>query len=178
MFRSPKKASGQLKLVGIFSYFDDLLSAIRAAKEKKLRIRTVYSPTPHHEIREALGVAGLSSVRVYTLAGGILGALSGVGLTLYTCAQWMFVVSGKPPLPAVPTVIVAFEFTILLAVLFTVAGLLINARLPRYKLPGEYDPRFSEDHFGVVVLCAESDRRNVEQILMESGAEEIHEVRD
>ncbi len=178
MFRAEKKSPGDIKVVGVLGTLDELLGALRAAKEKKLRIETVYAPVPHHEIAEALGFRGLSSVRIYTLAGGILGGLTGIGLTLYTCAQWMFIVGGKPPLPAVPTVIVAFEFTILMAVLFTVAGLLINGRLPKFKLSGDYDHRFSEGHFGVVVLCAESDRENAERILAESGAGEIHEVRE
>jgi hypothetical protein len=178
MFGSRKNMTDRFKVVGMFRYLDDLLAAIYEARSVGLEIDTVFTPTPHHQIREALGMAGLSSVRFFTLAGGILGFLSGVALAIYTFAQWKFVMSGKPPIPYVPLVIVGFEFTILFACIFNVAGMLIKGRMPRIGLPREYDTRYSEDRFGIVVLCAQSDRDSVAAVLAASGAEEVHEVGD
>jgi hypothetical protein len=36
-----------------------------------------------------------------------------------------------------------------------------------------YDPRFSEDRFGILVACSKENVRKVEEILKSSGAEEI-----
>jgi hypothetical protein len=36
-----------------------------------------------------------------------------------------------------------------------------------------YDPRFSEDKFGIAVVCKIEDIRKVEEILKLSGADEV-----
>ncbi len=177
MFGLKRKQLKQPGVMGIYSRLDDALNAVRAATEKKFTVGTVYSPTPRHEIREALGLEELSSVKLFTLFGGLIGIVFGIGLTVYTTMQWKFIVSGKPPIPIVPTVIVAFEFCILFAILFNLAGMLIKNRLPSLRLPEYYDPRWTEDRFGVVVLCSDADREQVSGILRESGAEEVHEIR-
>jgi hypothetical protein len=164
-------------LMGIYGYLDDLIAALKAAREKKLKIKTVYTPTPRHEIAEALGKTSLSPLRYATLCGGILGIVSGLGLTVYSSLAWKFIVGGKPVIPIVPSVIVAFEFCILFSILFNVAALLITTRMPRITIPDHYDPRFSGDRFGVLLACSEGERETAERILKETGAEEVHDVK-
>lgn len=160
--------------MGIFPYLDDLLRALESVKELK-KDYTVFSPTARHEIKEAVGMKP-SPVRYFTLFGGLLGAISGVSLAVYTVLQWKFIVSGKPVIPWAPFVIVAFEFTILFGVLITVIGMLLTTRLPRFRLPSYYDPRFSKDRFGIMVPCDDNEREKVKKLLEDAGAEEIHEV--
>jgi hypothetical protein len=164
----------KLALMGIFAYLDDLVQALEALKRANLDF-TVFTPIPRHEIREALSMKP-SPVRYFTLCGGLFGIISGLALAVFTVLQWKFIVSGKPVVPWVPFVIVAFEFCILLGVLITLTGLLINIRLPRLRLPHYYDPRFSVDRFGVLVPCTEITLEEVSMMLTEAGAEEIHEV--
>jgi hypothetical protein len=165
----------QPALMAIFSTLDALLATLESVQAGGFRVDTVYSPVPRHEIGEALGVKR-SPVRFFTLTGGILGILTGVGLVIYTSAQWKFIVGGKPVIPVVPAVIVGFEFCVLVAIIFTLAGLLINTRLPRLRLPDHHDPRFTGNRFGVLVPCPADQREALSKILMESGAEEVHEV--
>lgn len=160
--------------MGIFSYLDDFLAALEAVKKGAWKI-TTFSPTARHEIREALG-SEPSPVRRFTLFGGIAGIVTGLSLAVYTVLSWKFIVSGKPIVPWIPFVVIAFEFTILLGVLFTLAGLLISARLPKWKLPEHYDPRFSVDRFGIMVSCAKDEQEEVKRLLREAGAEEVHEL--
>jgi hypothetical protein len=176
MERTRRGAMKNQHVMGIFPYLDDFVKALKALKEGQFEIGAAYSPTKNHEILEALGIKP-SSVRYFTLTGGILGILAGAGLAVYTAMQWMFVVDGKPPVPAVPYVIVAFEFCILISVFFNLFGLAFNTRLPKFKLPEHYDPRFSEDRFGVLVHCSESERESVAKILKEAGAEEVHDAK-
>jgi hypothetical protein len=161
-------------LMGIFAYLDDLVEALKVLKRANLDF-TVFTPIPRHEIREVVPMKP-SPVRYFTLFGGVFGIISGLALAVYTVLQWKFIVSGKPIVPWIPFVIIAFEFCILLGVLITLTGLLISIRLPRLHLPRYYDPRFSVDHFGVLVRCTEETREEVSKILREARAEEIHEV--
>lgn len=163
-------------LMGVFPYFDDLLNAVKALKKKNLKINRIYSPTRRHEIDEVLGTKR-SPVRYFTLVGGILGISTGIGLSVFTAAQWRFIVGGKPPIPAVPYVIEAFEFCILLSVFLNLLGLALLTRLPKFSISPEYDPRFSEDRFGILVSCPETEREEVVRMLIDSGAEEVNDVK-
>jgi hypothetical protein len=162
-------------VLGVFRYLDDVLDAIRLAGESGLRIQTVFSPTASHEIQGALGL-GPSPVRFFTLFGGMAGLTGGVALAIYTFVQWHFVTGGKPVPPFVPLVVVGFELTILVGFLSTLAGLLLNNRMPRIRLPNHYDSRFSEDRFGVALRCAEDRRDQAFSILRDAGAEEVHDI--
>ena len=117
-----------------------------------------------------------SLIRYFTLAGGILGILTGFGLSVYTAWQWKFVVSGKPPVPTVPYVIESFEFCILLAVFLNLAGVLFLTRLPKRSLPAYYDPRMTKDRFSVLVSCPDPKREEISILLHEAGAEEVHVI--
>ena len=94
----------------------------------------------------------------------------------YTAIQWHFIVSGKPPVPRVPYVIVSFEFCILTAVFFNLAGLVLLSRLPKRKLPAHYNARLTEDCYGMLVHCPPDRSGEVAKLLQEAGAEEIHEL--
>jgi len=168
----------KLSVVGIFAYLDEVVAALKTLKGEKIPVDTVYSPMPRHEIREELGLSELGTGRFFTLAGGIVGILTGIFLVWYTSAQWRFIVGGKPQIPVIPTVIPAFEFFILISVLFTLAGLLIKNRMPKLRLSAHFDKRFSQDRFGIVVYCTDADREKISNILKESGAEEVRQVEE
>lgn len=164
-----------VQIQAIFVYVDDLLRAVRAIKQRQLTVVSVHSPVQNPEIT-ALMAEGPSPVRYITLAGAILGIVTGFGLSVFTAMQWRFVVSGKPPVPAMPYVIEAFEFCILFAVLSNVMGLLLLSRLPRLTLPASYDPRVTEDRFSVLVGCPAEEQENIRRLLQENGAEEANVV--
>ena len=165
----------QVQLQAVFTYLDDLLQALRTLREKNVDIPAVHSPVPNREIEE-LTAKRRSPVRLITLCGGILGIVSGFGLSVYTAWQWKFVVSGKPPVPFVPYVIESFEFCILFGVLFNVIGMLFLSRLPRLKLPAHYDIRVTEDRFSILVNCPGDECGSVRKLLLDNGAEEVHGV--
>jgi len=169
-----KKPESAPRIVGVFAYVDDLVLAIRSAKESGLAIDTVYTPVRIEEVSDALG-ARPSPVRYFALFGAITGIVLGVGLSIYTVLQWKFLVSGKPIIPLVPFVIAGFEFLILIGVLFNLLGVVIMTRLPRFKLPKWYDIRFSGDRFGLVIKCGPDQKENISTLMKQSGAESIHE---
>jgi molybdopterin-containing oxidoreductase family membrane subunit len=162
-------------LLGIFPYLDDLLGALRKVKKEGFKILTVFSPIHFSEIQEILGHKP-SPVRYLCLAGGILGGLSLVGLAVYAHLSFRLITSGKPVLAWIPFVVVFFEGTVLLSVIFAVAAWILSGRLPRVRPNPAYDPRFSEDRFGILVRCRGEEREFILKLLEEAGAEEIRDV--
>ncbi len=170
---------GERDVLGIFAYVDDLLNGLRRLKERNLKIRSVFSPIRLREIQEVLGIKP-SIVRWITLIGGILGGSSLVGLAVYAHLSFKLITSGKPVLPMVPWVIVLFEGTVLLAAIFSIIAWVVTGGLPRVRYrrgqSAGYDPRFSEDRFGILVSCRDGERAEVVRVLREAGAEEVRDV--
>ena len=164
--------SGEQGVLGIFSYLDSTIDTIKKLKKEGYGNMRVFSPVPNHEIEEELREKE-SPVRFFTLTGGTLGAICGLGFTIFTSEAWPIMVSAKPIVSIPPYMIIVFELTVLLGALSTLVGLLINSRLRRNAPRAMYDPRFSEDKFGILVACSRENVRKVEEILKSSGAEEI-----
>jgi len=85
-------------------------------------------------------------------------------------------VGGKPIVSLPPFVVIGFETTILLGALATVAGMLLNARLPRLGRSPGYDPRFSSDKIGIVAFGGPSQLDGAREVLRDAGAEEVKDV--
>lgn len=165
------KTAGTL---GVFDGVDTAAHAIERLREAGLRGITAYSPVPSHDLEHALH-AGESSVRIFTFVGGLTGTASGFALATWTSMNWPLVTGGKPIISIPAWVIIAFELTILFGALSTVLGMFINMRLPNRNLMQVYDPRFTNDHFGVLITPPAGREAEVRQILQESGATEVRE---
>ena len=157
---------------GIFAHLDSCLGAIKGLPGEGFREFDVYSPTPHHDIAHALGRKP-SPVRVFTLVGGLLGLISGWGMTIGSTMIYSIIVGGKPVISIPPFGVVAYITTILFGVIATFIGFLINARVPQVKLVEGYDERLSSDHFGIIAYCRSEDVLRLEKLLKKFGAVEV-----
>lgn len=162
----------QIHTLGIFDEASKAAAAADALRADRLGDVTAYAPTLDHRIDAALG-PGKSPVRVFTLIGGILGCALGFAFPIYTVLSWPLITGGKPLISIPPFVVIAFELTILLAALMTVAGFLLLSGLPRVRPGAPYDPRFSQDRWGVLVTCATERADAVRARLNQAGAEEV-----
>jgi molybdopterin-containing oxidoreductase family membrane subunit len=170
-----KKSEAGHSVIGFFATFDALLAAVRAAqKENYGRLRTI-SPVPLPEVDDLLA-SKPSPVRMFTLAGGLVGFLTGWALTIGSVEHYPIIVGGKPLISLTPFGVVAYICTILFGSLFTVAGMLINARLPKIQVGRDYDPRLTGNRFGLQVICGQEQLAAVERKLLECGAEEVKYV--
>ena len=128
---------------------------------------------PNHEIEEVMDEPE-SIVRFFTLFGAMLGASCGVGFTVLTSMDWPRPREPQSPSSSIPPfIVIIFELTIMIGSLSTLLGLLINSRLRKNAPVNMYDPRFSEDKFGVMVACDKGNVEKVQDILNSQGAEEI-----
>jgi ActD protein len=158
-------------LLASFLQVDAAADAIRAVRALGIRDMTVYTPSPNHEIEEALGER-VSPVRLFTLIGGLTGCAAGFGMTIWMSYDWPVLVGGKPIASIPPYVVIAFELTILLGALSTVAAVAVFSVL--MARPGAaYDPRFSDDQIGIFVPAPSDQADRVEQLLRSAGATEV-----
>lgn len=161
-------------LLGIFDSVDAAVAAISGLRDLGLKRPTVFTPAPNHHIEHALHPEE-SPVRLFTLVGGLTGAATGFALPTWTSMDWPLVTGGKPIISLPAWVIIAFELTILFGALSTIAGLFINARLPRRGPALIYDRSFSVDQFGVYIVPPAGKEAEVRRVLTDSGALEVRD---
>jgi len=172
---TPPVVGTRAGVVGVFGDLDATVLALRELKSKGYDSLTVYSPVPRHEIDEVLDQP-VSPVRLFTLIGGLTGCTLGFAYAISTSLDWPLITGGKPIVSLPPFIIIAFECTILIGGLSTVAGMFLNARLPKLRDAAGYDPRFSNDKFGVVAMGGPAQVSGAEQIMKAAGAEEVRNV--
>jgi hypothetical protein len=153
-----------------YRHVDAAAEAIRSIKEMGYEDFTVYSPVPNVELAQAVGHK-MSPVRLWTLIGGLTGAITGFVMTLWMSYDWPIVVGGKPIGSVIPYVVFAFELTVLFGAAATIGGLLFHSW--RNHRAAAYDPKFTDDHIGIFVPCPVERRPAVEELLQSSGAEEV-----
>lgn len=159
-------------VLGVFAHMDSATDAIRRLRHDGIPV-TVYSPTPRHEVEEALDPPE-SAVRIFTLMGAFTGSAAGAALAIWASLDWPLIVGGKEivSLPAFSVII--FEVTILLGALSTVAGLFITGRLPHIgPSEGLYHPSFTSGRFGVFAHVGADRFDQVRGVMTESGSEEV-----
>src|SRR5687767_13644795 len=159
-------------VLGVFAYLDSASDAIKRLRAKGFPL-TVYSPTPRHELEEALE-APESAVRIFTIMGAFTGTAAGAALAIWMSLDWPLIVGGKEIVSLPAFSVIMFEVTILLGALSTVAGLFLTGRLPRIGRPeGLYHPSFTSNRFGIFVHVAPEHFEEVQTIMTESGSEEV-----
>ena len=161
-------------VLGVFAHVDTTVRALEELRAKGYHDLTVYTPVPVHEIEDVLERdRPVSRVRLFTLIGGLTGTVSGFLLTIWSALVWGQTTGGKPVVSIPPFVVIAFELTILFGGLATLIGMVVLGRLPRFTPSPTFDPRFTNDRFGVAVHCATGRGGSVREILRGAGAEEV-----
>ncbi|HXI32794.1 MAG TPA: DUF3341 domain-containing protein [Gemmatimonadales bacterium] len=139
-------------VLGVFGHLDATVDAVKQLQAGGRDDYTVYSPLPRHELEDAIGA----------------------WLTLYMSNDWPVQVGGKPIGSIPPYVVIMFEMTVLFGALNTLLGVALNAlRGARRRGTIAYDPRFTNDKFGIFVPAQAADAGKVEALLKGAGAEEV-----
>ncbi len=157
-------------ILAAYRHLDAAVDGVKSLKEMGYKDFTVYSPAPNHEIMDAVGHK-VSPVRLWTLIGGLAGCIAGFAMTLWMSYDWPIVVGGKPLGSVIPYVVIAFELTILFGAGATILGIIFHAWRDTGR--AAYDPRFTDDRIGIFVPCPIERRPAVEELLRQSGAEEV-----
>jgi hypothetical protein len=164
--------SDPVRITAVFAGEEECVEGIESLRRAGFVKPQVFAPIPSERILEALELPK-STVRVWVLAGGITGVLSGFALTIGTSLTWGHIAGGKPIVSLPPYIIIAFELMILFGALAGVAGFFFLGRFPRVEGISGYSPRFSDDRFGVLVMCPPEQSTRIELLLKDAGAEEV-----
>ena len=159
-------------LLGVFERPDQIAAAIRRLRDRGYNDIETYAPAPFAEVDDAV-IEKPSTVRLFTLIGGLTGVVTGYALTLWMANNWPIIVGGKPYSSVTPYTIIAFELTILFGVLMTVLGVFVFGKLPKFKLDTAYDARFSGEEFGLAVRCKDRDVAEIDGLLRAHHATEV-----
>ncbi|MDX1403190.1 MAG: DUF3341 domain-containing protein [Woeseiaceae bacterium] len=164
-----------MAIVGTFAYEDEFLAAARSLKSSGFENLSLLSPLPIEEAQEIVGL-GKSPVRRFSLAGALIGAASGFAMAVATALVFVLPTGGRPIIPLPPYLVITYEMTILLGVLFTLIGFHVVSGLPAWRdMP--YLPAANIDRFLVIVEGEEGDRaRQAESIIRDAGAEEVQQM--
>ena len=163
-------------VIAAFSELDSTVHAIDDLRKQNFRDIAVFSPTPRHELEEAIA-APTSKVRRFTLIGGLLGVTFGYWVPIWISDYWPIVVGGKAIASWIPYTIIGFELMVLIGSLSTVFGMFALARIPRLTLTVGYDPRFSHGDFGVWVSAGPDRAPEATELLRKHGAQEVRNER-
>ncbi len=112
----------------------DFMEKLEALFKDGMRLKRmkIYMPHPEHDVEHLVEkYEKPSRLKFFTLVGGLTGCLTGFAFTTYTVFSWPLVTGGKPFISIPPFTVIAFELTILLGALFSFAGIMILARLPK-----------------------------------------------
>lgn len=164
-----------MAVVGTFAYEDDFLSAARSLKSSGFDDISLLTPLPMEEAQEVLEL-GKSKVRRFSLAGALIGALSGFGMAVATALVFILPTAGRPVIPFPPYLVITYEMTILLGVFFTLIGFHVVSGLPAWR-DKPYLPSANVDRFVVVVEGATGDKAaQAETIIRQAGAEDVQHM--
>lgn len=159
-------------VVGTFKEAEHARRALRALKEKGIGDACeYYAPFPEHHLEdEKYEGKKRSPVRRLTLLGATSGCLGAFLFTSWMSLDYPIRVSAKPILSYPAFVVVAFECTILLAGIFTLASMFHFSRIPNLVRSPAYRKPFSEDMFGITVQVEKENAGEFESVLSEYGA--------
>ncbi len=164
-----------MAILGTFAFEEDFLAAAKNLTASGFDNISLLSPLPLEEAQEVLGL-DKSPVRHFSLAGAIIGAISGFAMAAGTSLVFILPTGGRAIITIPPFLIITYEMTILFGVLFTLLGFHFISGLPAWR-DKPYLPSASSDKFVVVVEGAEADQvARAEAIIRDAGADEIRHV--
>ena len=116
-----------------------------------------------------------TKLRTWAISGAALGLLAGSSLAIITALNYPLIKGGMPIVSPWTVGLIASETTMLGAVLATLAGLLVELRLPNFKnLP--YDPSVVDGGVVLAVSCAPDARGSIESAVNAAGASKVNWV--
>ena len=164
-----------MAIMAEFTYEDDFLAAAKSLKSSGFDDLSLLSPLPLEEAQEVLGLHK-SPVRRFSLAGALIGAASGFAMAVGTALVFILPTGGRAIIAMPPYLVITYEMTILMGVLFTLIGFHVVSGLPAWR-DKPYLKSANVDRFVVVIEGATGERaEKAEALMREAGAADVQRV--
>jgi len=109
-----------------------------------------------------------------SLVSAVVGLLAGIFFTVVTPYLYIIRVGGQPIVPFPPTVLLLYEFIMLLLIVGTFGGFLALNHFPSGK-PQYYDPKLNDGRISILVRCPAGKKAEAVAALEAHGAVDVHE---
>ena len=157
-------------VLGIFPAPSSAAAGIRAARDAGCTDLRATMPAPFAEVVAALDRPE-SKLGIATFVGGLSGFAGGYALCIATSLAWPLVTGGKPIVSLPSFTLIAFEVTVLIGVLVSIATLAALIARGRRSRAMPFDARFTAGHIGVFAIGG--DPAAIERAFRANGAEEV-----
>lgn len=164
-------------ILGVFDDESRVLDTTRQIHENGVNIIDVYTPYPVHGLDDAMGIRR-SRLPIVTFVAGLIGFVFAISFQTWVfTSAWPINFGGKPFFSLPAFIPVAFELTVLIAGLSTVAALFVRARL----FPGAQavlpDGGITNNRFVIAVDKSDQtvDYSKVVRFLRDQGAVDVRE---
>lgn len=158
-------------VLGVFKEVDEAVEAADKLKENGMDNFEVLTGTPYPEGAFGEKVAN-HRLYVWPIMGAMLGFSLALLVTAGTQLAYPLVTGGKPILALPAMFIIAYEGTMLGAIISTIIGVVFESRLPKAKLD-MYDPRITEGYIGLVVVAPEGEAERVDAMFKAANAADV-----
>lgn len=162
-------------IFGLYGDEQDLLAAVKTAKERNLEIYDVYTPFPVHGLDPLLGlkesrlhIAGF----IYGLAGALIAFL---GMSWVFTRDWPIIFGGKPYWSVPAFVPIVFEVTVLLSAIGMTITFFVVSGMGFGVSNETLHDRITDDKFCLAFDKAEVDEEDAKRLLQDSNAELVDE---
>ncbi len=164
-------------LYGLYDDEEDLLKAVKQAKDDHLEIMDVYSPFPVHGLDPLLGLAE-SRLHITGFIYGAIGTLTAfLFMTWVFTRDWPIIFGGKPYWSVPAFIPITFEVT----VLFASVGMVVTFYTICGMAPGVTNPtlddRITDDKFCIAFQtngAGEEEVNKLRGFFSSTGASEVN----
>jgi len=157
-------------LFGLYNDEEDLLRAVKVARDQHLEIMDVYSPFPVHGLDPILGLEE-SRLHIAGFVYGMIGTLTAfLGMTWIFTKDWPIVFGGKPYWSVPAFIPITFELTVLFASIGMVVSFYVVCGMGPGVTNAYLDNGITDDKFCIAFNKAEVEVSKVESFLSSTGA--------
>ncbi len=162
-------------LLGVFDDEDNMIKTAKELRQKDIKIYDIYTPFPLHGLDDLLEIKRTKLPIVCFLAATFGLAIAFAFQIWSSAIDWPVNIGGKPFNSFTAFIPVAFEITVLLGALVTVAAFLYRSKL----FPGQEkmtpDLRVTHDKFIIALECYHSaiDKDILGDVFFNNGAIEL-----
>jgi asparagine N-glycosylation enzyme membrane subunit Stt3 len=128
------KGADLYAVVAEFSRAEDLLAAVKTARDAGFARLEAFSPFPVEGLAQALGFRE-RTIAPSMLAGAMAGAAAGYFMQVWVNLDFPLNIGGRPVVAPPAFALITFELMVLGAVIFAILAMLIGDRLPRLHHP-------------------------------------------